>query len=245
VRHQVRDERLRLALLCCHPALDRDTQITLTLRLVGGVATSEIAAAFLVAEETLAQRVVRAKRKIRNARIPLSIPAEVLLEDQDRTRWNLAQIDEANAVIGGALSRMTPGLFRVQALIAAQYANARRAADTDWTAIVRLYAQLEAMTGSPVVALNRAVAVAAADGPGAGLALLDELERRGDADLIDGYHLVHSTKGELLLRIGAVGPAIAAFERARGLARNPSELRHLERRLAEARARTARQAVTP
>ena len=298
----VGDEHLRLMLLCCHPALERNTQVALTLRLVGGLTTAEIAAAYLVPEATLSQRIVRAKRKIRDAGIPLSIPAAldervdalltvlylvfnegylsrggsddatrvdladealrltrvaltllpenpevegllalelfhrarlgsrvadgelVLLEDQDRTRWDLAAINEANAVLARAMQRMTPGSYQLQAIIAAHHANARTAADTDWSAIAGLYGQLVQMTGNPVVALNRAVAVAMADGPGAGLALLDELGG------LEDYHLYHSARGELMLRAGL--PARAAFERARALTTNPAEQRHLDRRIA-------------
>ncbi|WP_407342753.1 RNA polymerase sigma factor [Pengzhenrongella phosphoraccumulans] len=305
----VRDEQLRLMLLCCHPALDVDAQVALTLRLVGGLSTPEIASAFLLPTATLAQRIVRAKRKIQDARIPLSIPADldgrvgtvltvlylifnegylsrgaadavvrvdlaqeairltrllvelvkptpeaegllalelfqharvatrvddagdlVLLERQDRTRWDLPRILEANRVLATAMARGHPGVFQVEALIAAQHANARTAADTDWPAIVGLYAQLEAMTGSPVVRLNRAVAVAMADGPHAGLALLDPL------DGLDGYHLLHATRGELLLRADRGSEAEVAFGRALMLATNPAEVRHLERRVAVATA---------
>ncbi len=303
----VADDQLRLMLLCCHPALDRDTQVALTLRLVGGLTTAEIAAAFLVPEATLAQRVVRAKRKIRDAGIPLSIPADlgarvdallavlylifnegylsrsggdddgrlvrvdlvdqairltallaelvpdhaetdgllalellhrsraatrtdaegelVLLDQQDRTRWDLGTIREGNAVLARALRRMQPGPYQLQAVIAAHHANARTAADTDWPAIAGFYAQLVAMTDSPVVRLNHAVAVAMADGPHAGLALLDEL------DGLDRYHLFHSCRGELLVRSGDRAGARAAFERALALTDNPAERRHLERRL--------------
>lgn len=299
------DDHLRLVLLCCHPALDRDAQVALTLRLVGGLTTAEIAAAFLVPEATLAQRIVRAKRKIRDAAIPLSIPADldgrvdallavlylvfnegylsrgeggdvvrvdlvdeairltalvaellpdraevdgllalelfhrsraatrtdalgdlVLLDQQDRTQWDIAVIREANAVLQRALQRMQPGPYQVQAVIAAHHANARTAADTDWPAIAALYRQLEAMTGSPVVRLNHAIAVAMADGPHAGLAMLD------DTDGLDTYHLFHSARGELLLRAGDTAAARSAFERALTLTDNPAERRHLERRLA-------------
>jgi len=300
---EVGDEHLRLVLLCCHPALDRDTQVALTLRLVGGLTTAEIAAAFLVPEPTLAQRIVRAKRKIRDAGIPLSIPASldervdalltvlylifnegylsrgaaglrvdladeavrltgqavallpgnaevegllalelltrarvaartdgagelVLLDDQDRSAWNLAEIRRGNAVLATALARMQPGTFQLQALIAAQHSNARTAADTDWPAIAALYRQLESMTASPVVALNRTVAVAMADGPGAGLAMLGSLEG------LDGYHLFHAARAELLLRAGRPLEAAASFERALELVVNPAERRHLKRRLA-------------
>jgi RNA polymerase sigma-70 factor (ECF subfamily) len=297
----VGDEHVRLMLLCCHPALDRDTQVALTLRLVGGLTTLEIAAAFLVPEATLAQRIVRAKRKIRQAGIPLTIPADldervgallavlylvfnegylsrggsdnatrvdladeairltrlavallpqnseaegllalelfhrarhatrthgvelVLLEQQDRTAWDLEAIGEANALLATAMRRMRPGIYQLQALIAAQHANARTAADTDWPAIAGHYAQLVQMTSNPVVALNRAVAVAMADGPLAGLALLDGLVG------LEEYHLFHSTRGELQLRAGL--PARESFEQALRLASNAAERRHLERRL--------------
>ena len=301
----IRDEQLRLLLLCCHPALDRDTQIALVLRLVGGLTTGEIAAAFLLPEATVAQRLVRAKRKIRAARVPLSIPTDlggrveavlavlyltfnegylsrgdgdgatrvglvdealrltalarellpnrpeldgllalelysraridtrvdgagdlVLLEDQDRSRWDDAMIAQGNAVLTGALARIRPGPFQLQALIAALHANAPSAASTDWGRIVALYDQLAQMTASPVVALNRAVAVAMTDGPDAGLALLDS------ADGLEGYHLLHAARGELLLRAGRGHEAAGSFTRARELTRNPAEQRHLDRRLA-------------
>lgn len=313
----VRDDRLRLMLLCCHPALDRHTQVALTLRLVGGLTTVEIAAAFLVPEATLAQRIVRAKRKIRDAGIPLSIPADltnrvdallavlylvynegyltrgggstepvrvdlvheairlttqlvellpdhaevdgllalqlfhasrsatrldqhgelVLLDRQDRTRWDLDTIQEGNRVLARALRRMQPGPYQVQAVIASYHANARTADETDWPAIARAYSQLVAMTDSPVVRLNHAIAVAMADGPLAGLALLDGLTG------LDRYHLLHSTRGELLARAGEDLAASAAFDRALTLVDNPAERRHLERRrsgLAPATARHSR-----
>jgi RNA polymerase sigma-70 factor (ECF subfamily) len=309
----VGDEQLRLMLLCCHPALDRDTQIALTLRLVGGLTTDEIAAAFLVPEATLAQRIVRAKRKIRDARIPLTIPADlgervdvllavlylifnegylarggggsagdavrldlvdeairltataadllagnpeaggllalelyhrarmpsrldaagelVTLEQQDRTRWDLATIDRADRVLEQALGHGDgPGPYRLQALIAASHAHARTADETEWPQIVRLYDLLLQRMPTPVVALNRAAAIAMADGPRAGLAALDGI--RG----LDGYHLRHATEGELLLRAGEPAAALAALERALPLTSNAAERRHLERRIAEARA---------
>jgi RNA polymerase sigma-70 factor (ECF subfamily) len=301
---EVTDDHLRLVLLCCHPALDRATQVALTLRLVGGLSTDEIAAAFLVPEATLAQRIVRAKRKIREAHIPLSIPADlegrvdallavlylvfnegylsrsdhenvvridlvdeavrltelaidllpdsaeargllamelyhrarlatrldlagelVLLEQQDRTRWDLPEIRRANAVLHDALQRMQPGPYQVQAIIAGHHANARTADDTDWSAIAALYRQLASITGSPVVLLNHAVAVAMADGPNAGLALLDTVNG------LDDYHLFHAARGELLLRAGDTVSARAAFVGAVALTANPAEQRHLERRL--------------
>ena len=303
---RVGDERLRLILLCCHPALAAEAQVALTLRLVCGLTTDEIAAALLVPEPTVAQRIVRAKRKIRDARIPLSVPENlgerldvvlgvvylvfnegylsrgrrsgarvdlvdealrltlavlaevpgdpeiegllalelyaksrlatrfssgilVLLEDQDRTRWDLALIEEANLILDAAMRRLAPGRFQLQAVIARYHANARTYADTDWTAIAAVYARLADIDPSPVVALNRAVAVAMADGPRAGLALLDGI--RG----LETDHLWWATQGELLARAGEQDAAIAAFERARGLATNPSELAHLQRRLDQVR----------
>ncbi len=302
------DEQLRLMLLCCHPALDGDTQVALTLRLTAGLTTPEIAAAFLVPEPTLAQRIVRAKRKIRDAGMPLTMPSNlgerlgallgvlylvfnegylsrsngddavrvdlvdeslrltrvvdrllpgdaevegllalelfntarlatrtdhagdlVLLEHQDRSRWDLAVIEEANSVLRRAMARMTPGPYQVQALIAGHHANARTAADTDWPKIAQLYGQLTHMTDSPVIRLNHAAAIAVADGPHAGLALLVDLRE------LDGYHLFHATRGELLLRAGRPRAAATAFETARSLTDNPAERRHLERRLAVAR----------
>ena len=296
----VGDEQLRLVLLCCHPALDRDAQVALTLRLVGGLTTPEIAAAYLVPEATLAQRIVRAKRKIRDAGIPLSIPktletrvdavltvlylifnegylsrgagtrvdlvdesirltrslaallpdnAEVLgllalelfnrarldsrfvdgelvlLEDQDRTSWDASGISHGNAALVRALSFNTAGPFQLQAWIAAQHANAPTAAETDWPAIASAYRMLTTMTSSPVVALNRAVAVAMADGAPAGLALLDTVEG------LEGYHLYWAARAELLVRSGDVDAAASAFRTARSLTTNPAEQRHLERRI--------------
>lgn len=298
----VGDEQLRLVLLCCHPALDRDAQVALTLRLVGGLTTAEIAAAFLVPEPTLAQRIVRAKRKIRDAGIPLSIPASidervdavlavlyliynegylsrssqgagvdlvdeairltsavaslvpgnaetlgllalelygrartssrfagdelVLLEHQDRTMWDAAGIEQANRALSAALALEVPGAFQLQAWIASHHANARTAAETDWSAIASAYGQLLTLTPSPVVALNRAVAVAMADGAPAGLALLDGITG------LDEYHLYWAARGELLARSGDPDAAAPAFRRARALATNPAEQRHLDRRIA-------------
>ncbi len=298
------DERLRLLLLCCHPALNVDAQVALTLRLVGGLTTTEISAAFLIPEATLAQRIVRAKSKIRTAGIPLGLPdrltdrlsavlavlylvfnegylandeangsirtdlvteairltrlvselapAEpeplgllalelfhqsrqtaridalgdlVLLDDQDRATWDRHAIAEANRVLARAMKRMQPGPYQVQALIAAQHANAPTADETDWPTISSLYAQLDAMSASPVVRLNRAVAVAMTDGPLAGLEMLDQI-----TDL-DRYHLLWATRGELSRRACRAADARQAFTKALDLAPNAAERRHLERRL--------------
>ena len=297
------DERLRLMFLCCHPALDSDSQVALTLRLVGGLTTSEISSSFLLPEPTLAQRIVRAKRKIRDANIPLSIPQQleprlgvvlsvlylvfnegylsrgadqgavrtdlvqeslrlvdllavlipdhseieglralqlfalariktrfdeegelVLLENQNRQAWNGAAIAAGNKTLARALSRMRPGPYQVQAMIAALHTNAAHSGDTNWPRISELYRQLESMTGSAVVRLNRAVAVAMAEGPDAGLALVDSIAG------LDNYHLLHSTRAELLLRSGDVEAARKSFELAELLATNPVEKRHLARR---------------
>ncbi len=306
----VADDQLRLMLLCCHPALDRDTQVALTLRLVGGLTTAEIAAGLLLPEATLAQRIVRAKRKIRDAGIPLTIPADltervdvvlgvlylifnegylpratdavvridlvdeairltealativddqpevlgllalerfhrartatrtdlsgdlVLLEHQDRTRWDRDEITAAGHVLMRALRLMQPGPYQLQAIIARYHATARTAADTDWPSIVTAYAQLVAMTGSPVARLNHAVAIATADGPHAGLTALDEIEG------LARYHLFHATRGELLSRAGRTSEAADAFTTALSLTDNTAERRHLARRLAETSAPT-------
>lgn len=299
------DERLRLVLLCCHPALGLDAQVALTLRLVAGLTTEEIAAAFVVPTPTVAQRISRAKRKIRTAGIPMSLPARiderlgpvlsvlyltfnegylsrsgaetpmridlcaealrltevvcalapdqaeavgllallrfvharrdarfrdgrlVLLDQQDRTRWHLDEIGVANTTLAAAMTMMRPGAFQLQAIIASHHSNARAAEDTDWARIVALYDQLVAMRPSPIVALNRAVAVAMADGPLAGLAALDAVAS------LDGYHLYWATRGELSARAGDVAAARQALERARSCTTNRSERDHLARRLAQ------------
>lgn len=298
------DEYLRLMLLCCHPALDRDSQVALTLRLVGGLTTNEIAAAYVQPVATVAQRIVRAKRKIRDAGIPLSIPvalddrvaalltvlylvfnesylargaadvvtrvdladeairltrqalellpanAEVegllalelfsrarsaarqdaageltLLEQQDRSAWDRMLIAEGNRVLASALARLRPGRYQLQAIIAGIHANAPTPEATDWRAIAQAYGQLLAMTGSPVVALNHAVAVAMAEGPDAGLALIDGLAE------LESYYLFHAARGELLARAGRVPEAVAQLAHALELTSNGAERRHLARRI--------------
>jgi RNA polymerase sigma-70 factor (ECF subfamily) len=300
------DERLSLIFTCCHPALSPDTQVALTLRLVGGLTTGEIARAFLVAEETLAQRIVRAKAKIRTAGIPYRVPPDhllpdrlgaalavvylifnegysatsgdaltrpdlmaeairlggilaalmpdeaevlgmeallllqasrtrarsgpdgelVLLDDQDRSLWDGDLIARGVALLDHALTLRRPGPYQLQAAIAALHSQAREPGETDWTQIALLYAELARLQPSPVVELNRAVAVAMAEGPAAGLELLDDLP-------LDRYHLFHSARGDLLRREGRVEEARAAYERARELVTNEPERAFLSRRIAE------------
>ena len=319
----VEDDRLRLIFTCCHPALAADAQVALTLREVCGLTTEEIARAFLTPAPTLAQRIVRAKGKIRDARIPYEVPARtdlparldavlrviylvfnegyaassgakvtrhdlsgeairlgrllvevlpalrqaqdvpnpsrdepevlgllalmllhdsrraartsasgevILLEDQDRSLWNRDQIAEGTRLVHQALSTGRAGPYAIQAAIAAVHAEAPDASATDWSEIVGLYDVLSSMDPSPVIRLNRAVAVAMRDGPAAGLVLIDSILSRGE---LTDYHLAHAARAELNRRLGRFADARAAYERALELARQEPERRLIERRLAE------------
>lgn len=309
---EIPDDRLRLIFTCCHPALALDAQVALTLRTLCGLQTDEIARAFLVPTTTMAQRLVRAKHKIRDAGIPYIVPetkemaqrldavltviylvfnegyaatrggplvrtdlcaeairlgrlvrslmgaqppAEttalvalmllqdarrearvndagdlIILEEQDRSRWDHRQIEEALPLVEEAF-RGGPGPYAVQAAIAAQHCRAASTEDTDWTQIVSLYELLERLQPSPVVSLNRAVAVAMAEGPRPALAIIDEL-----ASTLDNYHLLHAARADLLRRMGSLGEAAKSYQRALALVTNDSERRFLERRLREVQA---------
>jgi RNA polymerase sigma-70 factor (ECF subfamily) len=318
----IEDNRLRLIFTCCHPALPPDAQIAMTLREVCGLTTEEIAHAFLTTPSTVAQRIVRAKAKIRDARIPYQVPARdelpdrldavlhviylvfnegysassggtlvrhdlsseairlvrlvidllsapadglarydpppealgllalllllesrrpsrstpagelVLLDDQDRSLWNRAQIEEGQRLVEQALRSRRFGPYTLQAAISAVHAEARTAADTDWRQIAGLYDVLLKADPSPVVELNRAAAIAMRDGPETGLALIDGILARGD---LDDYHLAHSARADLCRRLGRSAEARASYERALALARQEPERRFLERRLLELR----------
>ena len=308
---EIPDDRLRLIFTCCHPALALDAQVALTLRTLCGLETDEIARAFLVPVPTMAQRLVRAKRKIRDAGIPYvvpetkemaerldavltaiylvfnegyaatrggplvrtdlcaeairlgrlvrslmepQVPSEVtallalmllhdarrdarsddagdliVLEEQDRSLWHQEQIAEALPYVDETL-RDSAGPYALQAAIAALHCRAARAEDTDWRQIVQLYDVLERVQPSPIVSLNRAVAVAMADSPRSGLALIDALAASND---LDDYHLLHAARADLLRRIGWPAEAAKSYERALSFVTNDSERRYLERRLRE------------
>jgi RNA polymerase sigma-70 factor, ECF subfamily len=310
---EIQDERLRLIFTCCHPALAPEAQVALTLRTLCGLETDEIARAFLVSPTTMAQRLVRAKHKIRDAGIPYIVPGTndiaarleavltviylvfnegylatrggslvrtdlcaeairlgrlvialmqpqplaeatallalmllhdarrdarldeagelVVLEEQDRSRWNHRQIAEALLLVKDG-RRGTPGPFALQAAIAAVHCKAAHPADTNWAEIVRVYDQLERAQPSPIVSLNRAVAVAMADGPRAGLAAMDGLAATND---LNDYHLLHAARADLLRRLGLLDESAKSYVRALALVTNDRERRFLERRLREVR----------
>jgi RNA polymerase sigma-70 factor (ECF subfamily) len=298
----VEDDRLRLIFICCHPALAPEARVALTLRLLGGLTVPEIAAAFLVSETTMGQRITRAKKKIAAARIPYRVPAVedlptrlagvlavlylvfnegylatsgpeptrvdltaeairlcrvlrsllptqpevagllalmlltdarrtarfadgvlVPLTDQDRSSWDQSEIEEGLALVRECLAVNRPGVYQLQAAVNAVHSTARTPADTDWSQIAALYGQLLAITPSPIVALNRAVAVAELDGPAVGLASVDQLA-------LDGYHAWHATRAELLRRLDRPDEARSAYDSALALIDNDAERAYLTRR---------------
>ena len=306
----IADDRLRLIFTCCHPALPLEARVALTLRTLAGLTTAEIARAFLVAEQTMAQRLVRAKKKIQLARIPYRVPsaellperlagvlavlyllfnesytassgadlirpelsaeairltrlltalmpgepetaallalmllqdsrrtartdesgAPVPLPEQDRTRWDRAEIEEGLRILASIPAQEHWGPYRIQAYIAACHARAGQSEDTDWAVIARLYAELAALTASPIVELNRAVAVAMARGPEAGLAIADDLAAGGQ---LAGYHLLPAVRADLLRRLDRPAEAVQAYQMAIDQAGTEPERQYLQRRLAE------------
>jgi len=298
----LQDDQLRLVFTCCHPAIRVEHQVALTLRLIAGLTPAEVASAFLVTEDTMARRLVRAKYKIKSAHIPYRVPDEdelperlravlsvlyliynagaddvrrrhlraeairltrllvtliphepeawgllalvllsdarmpargdganvVLIKDQDRSLWDRTLISDGQALVLACLRRRRLGPFQLQAAIQALHCAALRYEDTDWAAIVRFYDRLIAIMPTPVVALNRAIAVAETEGPETGLALLDDI-----AQELDGYHLLHAARGSFLERLGRPREAADAYDRAATLARTDTEISFLNRRSAE------------